>query len=122
MNQKTSNAESVVVVIFGASGDLTRRKVVPAMHSLACEGSLPSHVPVIGVARTPLSNEAFRERLLDGVDEYARHKPGSDICQLWPRFAERYTYLAGAYDDTETYSHLAGRLAEISAETGAPAN
>jgi len=122
MNQRTSKAEAVVVVIFGASGDLTRRKVVPAMHSLACEGSLPSHVPVIGVARTPLSNEAFRERLFEGVDEYARHKPGSGICQMWPRFAERYTYLAGAYDKPETYRHLAERMAEINGETGSPTN
>ena len=102
---------SATVVIFGASGDLTRRKLAPALHSLACEGLLPPGTWVIGVARTPLSDASFRDRLYGGVVEYARLKPGPDICGLWSRFAGRYTYLVGDYADPETYRWLAHRIA-----------
>jgi glucose-6-phosphate 1-dehydrogenase len=65
----------VTIVIFGASGDLTQRKLVPAIHSLACEGLLPRDSHVVGVARSPLSDDAFREQLYAGVEEYARLDP-----------------------------------------------
>ena len=67
--------EPATIVIFGASGDLTRRKLVPALHSLACGGFLAPETRVIGLARTPLSDAAFREHLYTGVEEYARLKP-----------------------------------------------
>ena len=95
------------IVIFGASGDLARRKLVPALHSLGCEGLLSKNIQVIGVARTPLSEAAFRDRLYEGVVDYARLKPG--LCELWPRFALRLSYLRGSYDDRDTH-HLLGEL------------
>ena len=104
------------IVIFGASGDLTQRKLVPALHSISCGGYMAPATRVLGVARTPLSDDEFRNRLLDGVVEYARLKPG--ICELWPRLAERHTYLAGSYDDPETYRHLSQRLTDLDAESG----
>jgi glucose-6-phosphate 1-dehydrogenase len=99
------------VVIFGASGDLTQRKLVPALHSLTCSGLIPGSIQVLGVSRKPMTDEAFRKHLDAGVMEYARLKP--DACRLWTRNAERHTYLAGDYADPETYSRLAGRLADI---------
>jgi glucose-6-phosphate 1-dehydrogenase len=66
---------------------------------------------VIGVARSPLTDELFRERLFEGVEDYARLKPG--VCELWSSFAERHSYLAGSYDDPETYRRLAQRLAQL---------
>jgi len=96
------------IIIFGASGDLTRRKLVPALHSLTCGGLLHPATRVIGVARSPLSDAAFRDRLYEGVRDYARLSPG--VCKLWPRFAGRHSYLAGSYDDPETYRRLAQRL------------
>ncbi len=121
MNQTTSSPPASIV-IFGASGDLTRRKLVPALHTLACGGLMSPATRVIGVARTPLSDQAFRDRLREGVDGYARiiSKPG--ICELWSRFAERHSYLAGSYDDPETYRRLAGRLARLDAEAGTQGN
>lgn len=97
-----------VIIIFGASGDLTRRKLIPALHSLACEDRLSQATRVIGVARTPLTDQAFRDQLYEGVTEYGRHKPA--LRELWPRFADRFTYLAGSYDDPETYRQLRERL------------
>jgi glucose-6-phosphate 1-dehydrogenase len=122
MSHKSPNPEPAAIVIFGASGDLTRRKLVPALHSLGCGGSLPPATRVIGVARTPLSDEAFRDSLYEGVVEYARLKPSPGICDLWPRFAERHSYLAGSYDDPETYRHLNQRLAQLDAEFGTGGN
>jgi len=63
MSQVKQEAGPAVVVIFGASGDLTRRKLVPALHTMACEGFLPAEVRVIGVARSSLSDETFRQGL-----------------------------------------------------------
>ena len=76
-----NSTDQVVIVIFGASGDLTQRKLIPALHSMACEGLLPQKTRVVGVARSKLTDEAFRERLYTGVEAYARFKP--DICNQW---------------------------------------
>ena len=122
MNEKAPSPEPTTIVIFGASGDLTRRKLVPALHSLGCGGPLPPATRVLGIARTPLSDEAFRERLYEGVVGYARLKPNPGICDQWPRFAERHAYLAGGYDDIETYHHLGQRLDQLDTEFGTGGN
>ncbi len=119
MNQTKAQKEPPVIVIFGASGDLTRRKLVPALHSLACEGQLPARTAVIGVARSPVTDESFRESLYGGVFDYSRLLPGREgICALWPHFADRISYLAGAYDNEETYRQLGKRLADWAAKSG----
>jgi glucose-6-phosphate 1-dehydrogenase len=120
MNQQSSSVEPATIVIFGASGDLTRRKLVPALHSLGCEGHLPRATHVLGVARSDLTDEAFRARLYEGVTEYARLAPG--VCELWPSFAGRHSYLAGDYDDPDTYRRLAKRLAQLDAEASTRGN
>jgi glucose-6-phosphate 1-dehydrogenase len=111
MTQMIPKADPATVVIFGASGDLTRRKLVPALHTLACEGFLPPSSRIVGVARSPLSDEAFHRQLFEGVTEYARLNPG--ICALWPTFEGRVSYLPGGYDDPETYRRLAERLTQL---------
>lgn len=120
MNRTNSNVEPATIIIFGASGDLTRRKLIPALHSLGCEGLLPSSIHVLGVARSPLTDEAFRDRLYEGVVEYARLTPG--VCELWPTFAGRHSYVAGNYDDPKTYNRLAEWLARLEAEAGTRRN
>ncbi len=112
--------EPAVIVIFGASGDLTRRKLGPALHSLACEGLLPAQTHIVGVARTSLSDATFREQIYAGVEAYSRLKPAQ--CSLWENSAERYTYLAGDYDDPETYRRLARYLAQLEEQANAPGN
>jgi glucose-6-phosphate 1-dehydrogenase len=120
MTQHSTNVEPATIVIFGASGDLTRRKLIPALHSLGCEGHLPRSVQVLGVARSSLSDEAFRARLYEGVADYARLTPR--VCELWSSFAGRHSYLAGSYDDPDTYRRLAERLAQLDAELGTQGN
>jgi glucose-6-phosphate 1-dehydrogenase len=113
-------AEPSTTVIFGASGDLTRRKLVPALHSLGCEGFLPDVSQVLGVARSPMSDDAFRDRLYEGTVEYARLKP--NICELWAEAEHRLGYLAGSYDDPDTYRRLSQRLARLDADEGTGGN
>ncbi len=122
MDHRVSEAEPATIVVFGASGDLTQRKLVPALHSLACTQVLSPTTRVLGVARSPLSDQAFRERLYEGVLAYARLKPHPGMCELWERFAGRHAYLRGGYDDPETYRHLKERLAQFDAEPGTSGN
>lgn len=114
--------EPANIVIIGASGDLTQRKLIPALHSLGCEGLLSPHVQVIGLARSALAEDNLREHLFGGVVIYARHKPAPGLCELWPQFARRITYLAGDYADPQTYRRLAQRLTQNDAEAGTQGN
>jgi glucose-6-phosphate 1-dehydrogenase len=120
MSPSQNQAEPAVIVIFGASGDLTQRKLVPALHSLACGDFLSPQTRVIGVARSELSDEAFRDHLFEGVEAYARLKPS--VCELWENFADRHTYLVGEYDDPETYRRLEERLQVCEEEVGTEGN
>ncbi|UCE19641.1 MAG: glucose-6-phosphate dehydrogenase [Gemmatimonadota bacterium] len=120
MSQTHLTTEPAVIIIFGASGDLTQRKLVPALHTLACDGLLPMQSRIVGVARTDLSDQDFRHNLFEGVKAYARRRPGT--CELWPRSAERHTYVAGSYDDPETYRRLAERLRQLDEEAGTRGN
>ena len=96
------------IVIFGASGDLTGRKLIPAFHSLACEGFLPEGSRIIGVARSAMGDSEFQNHIFEGVQSYARLKP--QVCSFWPNFQNRITYLSGSYDDPETYAQLGKML------------
>jgi len=111
---------SATIVIFGASGDLAQRKLVPALHSLACDDLLPGRVRIVGVARSEYSDESFREHLYQGIEAYARREPRA--CQLWSNLSEAYTYLAGGYDDPDTYRRLRQRLETLDAAEGGPSD
>jgi glucose-6-phosphate 1-dehydrogenase len=118
MAADTQKPQSTTIVIFGASGDLTRRKLIPALHSLACEGLLPEDTRVLGVARSEISNEDLVEALFGGVQDYARLNP--TVCELWPDFSERISYMSGEYDDPETYRRLAEQLQAMDDESAGP--
>jgi glucose-6-phosphate 1-dehydrogenase len=100
------NAPPSVLVIFGASGDLTRRKLVPALEQLALAKRLPTQFAVVGVGRTALSDEEFRAKVLDGGES------------VNPQLTDGYRYLAGGYDDPATYRRLAQLLDEIDTARG----
>ncbi len=99
------------IAIFGASGDLTQRKLIPALYTLDGEGRLPERYAVIGVARSDLDDESFRAHLREGVQAYARLANGD--AAAWERFASHLFYCRGAYDDPATYSMLAARMGEM---------
>ena len=108
--------EPITIVIFGASGDLTRRKLAPALFSLACGGLLPEQVSIVGVARSEYEDDAFRERLLEGAREYARLSPAQ--CANWPKFAPRIQYQSLAYDSLQSYQEFSVFLDDLDREHG----
>ena len=99
-----------VIVIFGASGDLTRRKLIPALANLARENLLPTSLAIVGVATRPWSNDDFRENVRAGLKEHATEAL-TDELQDW--FAERLYYLSGDFKSADTYSRLRQLLNEI---------
>ena len=100
-----------IVVIFGASGDLTERKLLPALFSLACEDLLPEKFSVVGVARSELDDESFRDKIRSGIERHSRLNLGE--CDPWPEFAQNLFYHRSDYDDPAGYRTLAGHLQEI---------
>ena len=102
----------VCIVIFGASGDLTKRKLAPAIHSLACAGHLHPGSCVVGIGRRSLTNEAFRRRLFEGIQEYARVKHDPKLCNLWPGLELRFEYLSMDSGAPAEFERLARMLAE----------
>jgi glucose-6-phosphate 1-dehydrogenase len=115
-----SSADATTIFIFGASGDLTRRKLVPAIHSLNCEGALDPNTRIIGSARSALDRAEYSASLLGGVADYARLKPG--VCERWDLFSERIHYHVGAYDDPQTYRQLEALQADLDATGNAAPN
>jgi glucose-6-phosphate 1-dehydrogenase len=112
--------EPQVMVIFGASGDLTKRKLLPALYTLARERQLPSPFAVIGFARRPAGDEPFREQMREGCEKHARRRPVDKT--LWGSFAPGIFYHQGSFDDLGAYNTLKARLEEIDAKFGIPAN
>jgi glucose-6-phosphate 1-dehydrogenase len=101
------------LVIFGAAGDLTKRKLIPALFNLKKSNLLPDNFAVIGVARAVMDDEEFRKRLHDDLHEFASEDIDADT---WRWLAERLFYLSGDFDDDQTFVGLKQRLTEIDAE------
>ncbi|MCC6191446.1 MAG: glucose-6-phosphate dehydrogenase [Anaerolineales bacterium] len=112
--------EPNAVVIFGASGDLTRRKLVPALYNLELEGLLPNGFAVMGLARRPIPEGAFREQMLANVNAFSRSGPAQ--AEVWEAFAPKLHYCSGRFDDPETYRHLADKLLTLDGEHGTAGN
>lgn len=108
--KKKAQTERVDIVIFGASGDLTSRKLIPALQTLACERALPKSVNIIGVGRSKFSDKQFRSELYKHLKENSRSNP--NLCK-WPEFANTISYLTGSYDDNSTYHSLTDKLIQL---------
>src|ERR1700690_3399792 len=89
-----------VMVIFGAAGDLTGRKLIPALYNLARAGLLSREFAVVGVARTPMSNDEFRKKAHDDVKEFCSDCMETD---LWEWFEKRFYYFAADFTDDKIY-------------------
>ncbi len=105
-------AESCAVVIFGASGDLTSRKLIPALYALHRHGALEECFGILGVARSEYSNEEFRDQMRKAVAE----ERGGDLDhEAWNGFAERLHYMGADLTDPRAYAELARRLVPLGA-------
>src|SRR5438045_3092883 len=103
--------EPCVIIIFGATGDLTHRKLIPALYNLERAGLRPHETSVVGVARRPKSDEEFRAEMRKSVNEFSRSRPVQP--QLWESFEEGLFYVQSEFHDLEGFKRLKERLAQI---------
>ena len=118
VDDRTSDAGAVV--IFGASGDLTRRKLMPALYNLALDRLLPGSFSVVGLARREKTDESFRSEMHDAVSTFSRRKPIDE--GLWTDFARGVSYVRGAVDAAATYEALRLQLERADVERGTRKN
>lgn len=112
--------DACAVVIFGASGDLTKRKLIPALYNLAISRSLPSGFAVVGVARREKTHDSFRAEMKEGVSSFSRRKPIDPA--VWADFERAVSYVRGSFDDPRTYVALREHLDQLAAERGTRKN
>jgi glucose-6-phosphate 1-dehydrogenase len=103
-------ADPCVMVIFGASGDLTKRKLIPALYNLAKDGLLAEQFAVVGVSRSEMTHEAFREKLTREVHEYLS---GQVDEKVWGWLAERLYYSPGDIQNEGAFDKLTDVLREV---------
>ncbi|QQL43776.1 glucose-6-phosphate dehydrogenase [Sulfuriroseicoccus oceanibius] len=112
-------AEQCTIVIFGATGDLTHRKLVPAIYNIAADGELPHGTRIVGFARRDKSDEQFRQELAEMNAKVSR-QGHSDT--LWDSYAENIHYHQSTFTDLDGYKSLAKRLDELEDAAGGPCN
>ena len=107
------------VVIFGATGDLTHRKLVPALYNLAADGELPPAVTVVGFARREKSDDEFRREMEESTRKFSRQSVRDEI---WKTFAQSIFYHQSDFGDESGYKTLATKLDKIDKERGTRGN
>lgn len=108
------------IVIFGATGDLAARKLLPALFNLMVEHALPEHFSVVGFARRPLSDDGFRDLARKAVEQFSRLAPIEPAD--WEHFVRRLTYHQGTFEDPAAYQALRERLGHMAQEDGTGRN
>ncbi len=117
--RQTRVPEPQILVIFGASGDLTQRKLVPAIYQMKLDRRLPPEITVVGVARREWSHDYFREQMREGVEEFGG---GIGSEEKWQEFAQGLFYCPGDIDKPEGYQRLKEFLKELDGQRGTQGN
>jgi len=107
------------IVIFGATGDLTHRKLIPALYNIAADGEMPPAVAVIGFARRPKTDEEFRAEMAEATRNFSRQTVRDEV---WQHFAQSLFYHQSEFADEEGYRKLAERLDRLDQESGTRGN
>lgn len=114
---KHRGAPPTLMVIFGASGDLTRRKLIPAIYNLAIDNLLPSDFFLIGFGRKKLSHEDFQKQAKEALESFSRRAPSQEISE---RLQNGIRYQAGSYDDLDAFQQLKEEIDRCEKEVGRP--
>jgi glucose-6-phosphate 1-dehydrogenase len=117
--QQERTADPAIIVIFGASGDLTQRKLIPAIYQIRRERRLPPEMTIVGVARRDWTHDYFRQHLKEGVEEFGS---GVGNEELWEDFAKGIFYCSGNMDEEESYEKLNTFLSELDGKRGTRGN
>jgi len=114
LTQPLKRGDACTVVIFGAAGDLAKRKLFPALFHLQCDGLLHEDFALVGVARAPMSDDAFRQLVYQSARDADDPSPAGEIDEEdWSRFAPRLSYVQGDFTAATTYAALGDRLGAI---------
>src|SRR5207302_8185413 len=106
-----STPEPCAVVVFGASGDLAHRKLLPALYNLAVGAHLPAAFGIVGVSKSEFSSEALVKDMREAVGRFSRTTPIDG--EVWQDFAQGMRYVAGSFDDPATFQKLKAQLEEV---------
>jgi glucose-6-phosphate 1-dehydrogenase len=117
--RKRRAAEPCALTIFGASGDLTQRKLIPALYALAFRGLLPSSFGIVGVARTPMTDDEFREKMKQAVMEHGRDELRDDV---WEELAAGMRYVATDFANDGGEERVINCLNKLDEERGTSSN
>lgn len=109
-----------IMVIFGATGDLTARKLIPALYNLARDGQLPGHFACVGFARREKTHEQFRSEMLDAINQFSRNRPVNT--ELWKTFSGQIFYHHAEFDDDRGYQDLGRFLQQLDTQFGTKGN
>ena len=115
---RTRVPDPCAVVLFGATGDLTRRKLMPALYNLARGGNLPAECAIVGYARRDWDDDTFRSEVEAGL----KGSVGPEFAEVWPRFAPRLAFAGGTFDDPAAYEALKAKLEALDASHGTRGN
>jgi len=110
---------STALVIFGATGDLASRKLLPAIYNLAHEGALPEHIQLVGISRGEMTDDEFREQSRDSIERFSRRRPDADVLN---GLLSNVRYVAGSFDEEDLYARLKGGLEAIDSDIGLSLN
>jgi glucose-6-phosphate 1-dehydrogenase len=117
--QRMGRPDPTVVVIFGAGGDLTRRKLVPALYNLFLDAWLPERFALIGLDHKPMQDDEYRRYLREQTDQFSRRRASDGA--PWDPFASSITFMSADFGDAAAYQTLARRLQDVDARWGAQA-
>jgi len=112
--------EPCAMVIFGASGDLSHRKLLPALYNLSLSGVLPANFAVVGFAKDEFSQESYRTEMKKAVAEHSRRKPLDE--EVWGDFAAGLDYVSGSFEDLASFQKLKAALERADQERGTRGN
>src|SRR5688572_20366111 len=119
VSRAEATPDPCIIVIFGASGDLTRRMLLPALYNLFTDAQIPEQCAVVGFARTEWEDHDFRIHARQSVEEFSRRPVDQEA---WERFSRSLFYVAGDYSSAESHDKLAQRLEEVEHDRGIPGN
>src|SRR5579872_868461 len=104
-------SEPCVMLIFGASGDLTKRLLVPALYNLACDGLLSPNFALLGTAMDTLTTDAFRERMSTDIKKFHTRKEFDQ--KIWDDLVSRFHYIPGGFSDMGVFETLRTKVKEL---------
>jgi glucose-6-phosphate 1-dehydrogenase len=106
---------STVLVIFGATGDLAHRKLLPALYNLAHDGALPERFELIGIARSKHPDEEFRQLARESIERFSRRKPDADVLA---GLLEGLRYIPGSFDEERVYREISSAVDKFEERAG----